>query len=347
MTIAGSGLGILLLASTSAAQVPPQQTDPLASERAHVRALLTSADPTNQAWGAWIGGRDTLREMVPLIQNVVATKSVIGGLADQAALDISLDALIQLGATADSRLLAQLYDRRPAQTLILLSQSNAESGDVLMEIVARASGAPWFAAANLLLARRAPGFAAALLSDVALTVTISVSHDGTVGLSAGTGIFGVSSACGASMGIAPGLPPWPYYRLSMLPQAGDVVLALGPKPVYYRRFVASAGTTPAFGDSSISGPTIDDRLTYLAALGRIEPTSMPVRAHESHTIRWQGDAALSDQIARIRDDVVQRARVLVHSLVAAGAMTNEEASAIGDLRITIVVRDARGDVSIK
>ena len=82
--------------------------------------LLQSADPREQAWGAWYAGRDMQPELVPYLEQVVLHRLGSESVADSAALDIALDALIQLRTPVPSDLLVAVHARRPAQALALL-----------------------------------------------------------------------------------------------------------------------------------------------------------------------------------------------------------------------------------
>jgi hypothetical protein len=339
-------LTVLLTPGAAAQTASNSANDPIAAQRDYVRALLQSSDARNQAWGAWIAGRDMLREMIPAIQTLVASRTASGSMAEGAALDAGLDALIQLGARVDPIVLLAVYQHRPAQALVLLANADdvanpawaQPTNDLLLGLIAREKGLPWFASANLAIARRTPGVAAILMRDLEITVSVTVSDEGNSAYSSFDGM-GVGVACGG-IGLAPGLPPWATYSLTDYPQTGDAVLALGPKPIYYRRYVSSAGQTPAGSSQFRGGPDARERLTYITQLARLDEKSTPIRAFESHSVAWRGEAALTAALTRIQEDVARRVQVLIQSLIATGALTNEEAASIQP-RVTFTVNDAR------
>src|SRR5687768_9346217 len=91
---------------------PTNLASPTDNHRADVIARLRSADPREQAWGAWLSGRDVMPETIPLLQRVVHARAASVGLADTAALDIALDALIQLQAKVPPDLALAVYEQR-------------------------------------------------------------------------------------------------------------------------------------------------------------------------------------------------------------------------------------------
>lgn len=274
-----------------------------------IASLLRSRDPRLEAWGAWYAGAGGLRQLGPLIQDVVRAQ-VGRPVAMNATLDIALDAIIQLRVPLDPDLLADVYAVRPAQALI--AASFAEDPDDLLDLVLRSSKGPeWFAAANLLLDRNPQRLAAHALSGLRLRLTIFVVDAGT-GVASGGGGAGIG--CGVE-GLAPGMPPWATYSLTSFPAAGLSILALGPKPIYYRRTVAPAGQSPAGSVVDIGKPSGSDRLEYAAAAAGLPPAQMPLRGDEQHSITLPEGRSLAIEVARLRDDLERRYRLLLRMLV--------------------------------
>jgi hypothetical protein len=273
--------------------------------------------------------------MVPLLEQVVWMRIGSSGLADTAALDTALDALITLNAKVPPELLLAVFDRRPAQATILLARGGDGASSALLEIASRQQGTPWFAAANLLLARWTPGFGAVLLQDIELHATIVVSDTGA-GFGGGIG-GGAFRSCGA-IGHAGDLPPWAHYALTTAPQQGVMVLALGPTPVYYRRTIAPAGHTPAGSESSLGGPVTRDRLSYAAALLRVDPSALPVKAFEHHTLR-RSAGNVRAHVERIRANLLERYLLLLEKLVAARALSEDEIDRLPLPAINLVVHE--------
>jgi hypothetical protein len=305
--------------------------------RTRTIAWLQSPDPRHQAWGAWYSGRDVQPEMIPLLQQVVSSRIASAAMADMAAADIALDALIQLNAAVPADLLLLVHERRPTQALVLLSKAGEDAADALLTLMRREKGLPWFAAANLALVRKPPQLGIALLEGMQLTATLVVSDTGTVGFGSGGGM---GIGCGGT-GVAEGLPPWPAYKLTPFAASGVVVLAPGPTPVYYQRTVAPAGSTPAGSTISRGGPSTSDRLKYLAAFAGVDASTLPLRGDEHEPHAWRGAAAIDAAVARMRADLRRRYALLLGTLVNARVLTGDDAGALPPPHVSIIILDGR------
>jgi hypothetical protein len=145
----------------------------------------------------------------------------------------------------------------------MASTKSPDRDTTFLELLASGTGLQWTAAANLLLASRPPGFAALLLSDMPLTRLIAVFDAGNGGSFAGSLSGGVSDGIGVS---PPGYPPFAMYRFESGPRTGYVVLATGPRTVYYSRTVTYQYQ---FGISQVCGDR-PNRAEYLAAMPGLE-----------------------------------------------------------------------------
>jgi hypothetical protein len=96
----------------------PVREDPVAI----VRGLLESPDAKAQAWGAWYAGRDVMTDLIPGLIAVVSQHANAGTLAEHAARDVALDALIQLRAEVPADLIARLVEDKPEHALILAAR---------------------------------------------------------------------------------------------------------------------------------------------------------------------------------------------------------------------------------
>ena len=304
-----------------------------------VSAMLQSSDARIQAWGAWFSGRDALTQFIPQLQQIVERRKLPANVFEQAALDFALDSLIQLGATTPVDALLTVYERRPIQALILLSRAGEDANDGLLTLVRYEQRSEWFAAANILLFRRAPGFAAALLQNMRFVVDVAVTDNGGVGIGSGLG-GGVFCGFGGDNRVE-GLPRWPYYEVADVVTPEAETLMLGPRPAYYHRRIAPAGQAPSRAVTSRSGPTVDDRLTYVAALIGVSANELPVRSHESRSIAWRGTVSFDATISEIRKDVLRRYDALLTRLLASFVMTREEVEAHPKPRIILTVHDFR------
>jgi hypothetical protein len=308
-----------------------------------VAALMQSTDPRDQAWGAWYAGREVMPQLVPLLERVAGEHVGGGSQAAEAALDAAVDALIQLRAKVPEQLIRAIHERREAAALVLASQNVGAVTPFLLDVVTSGSAEQWFAAANLLLPSRPQGFAALLARSLTVQVQITISEDGNTGSGSGSA-GGVAIGCGGS-GLAPGLPPWAIYQLTGFAHPGVVVLATGPKPVYYRRSVSSAGSTPSASSSTEGGPSSELRLRYVAAVAGIDETQMPLQAVEWHSLRWQGIQHLDDAIGQIRGSIVQRHVQLLRLMVQRQVLLEDDIATLPAPAIEVVIHDARSNKS--
>jgi hypothetical protein len=276
----------------------------------------TDPDVRELAWIAWTAGRDRVHSAQPMLERMVAKG--LDGDPSSPPVDFALDALIQLRARLAPDLLARIAEHRVVEGLILLSYLDDGTGDdVLLATLGRHTSYEWFAAANLLLRRRAPGFAASLLEGLRLQARVTVSPIGAAGWGSGVGVGG--NACGG-MSQHPGMPPWPSYDLTHHPD--DVVLAAGPTPVHYRRRVSAAGFGPDVDSEVIGARTARDRLRYVAAL---TGWTLALRDDQDRTVRHRPGLDVDAVAAGLRRDIERRHRLLVRDLVAGGFVTPIEA----------------------
>jgi hypothetical protein len=322
---------ILSFATAAAAQTERARPQP----QADVLSLLKSGDARLEAWGAWYAGAGEVRSAALPLQDVVRTRLRAPG-AMNPTLDIALDALIQLRVPLDADLLADVYAVRPVQALIAASFAG-DPDDFLDEVLRSAEGNGWLAAANLLIARNPRRLVPHALAGLRLKLTILVVDPGTA---AGIGVgAGVGRGCGLGI-LAPGIPPWAGYELTPFASSGLTILAMGPKPIYYRRRLAPAGQSPAAGVDAAAGPTAHDRLAYAAAAAGIESEQLPLRGIEQSSLSVPHDGNLADVVARVRADFVRRYDLFLRMLVGRGALA-DDAAAVYPARIHLEVVDRR------
>jgi hypothetical protein len=303
---------------------------------AEIPALLKSDDAIDQAWGAWIAGRDQLTQAVPLLEWLVARQLVNPGDEADYALAYSLDALIQLDASPPSELLHRISARRPVEALFLASGGNAEMDGVLLSMLGEHDGLIWFGAANLLLARGSPRLAAGLLAGLHLSGTLRIT-DGSAGFVAGSA-SGFTCCMGGIGAPRTDLPPRIAYVLRAGHAAGQQLLADGPTPVYYERLVGDRIATPCAPRSEHGGGTPTDRLRYLAAL--MPRTPLPIAAAESRDMRWHPGLDVAAATLAFRLDLEARYARMIDGLAFGGFLLGADRGALApDVRIDVV--DAR------
>ena len=322
---------LLVIQATVAAPSPPQK---ISYEKLYdptvIQVQLESPDSREQAWGAWFAGQGKVKEAAPLLQ-LVAEK------ADGHLLDAALDALIQLEAKLSPALILKIYEKRKTQALVLLSKLGPEGNRPLLDLGARANGPELLAIANMLLERRAPGTAALLLKNLKIEASLTIldeasaEHPGEVML--GTPTFLIAGDRAA------GYPPLAYYWLTDEPRGGDIVLATGPRNIFYQRVLSSPGFTP---EVSAFGVNFDqkDRLRYIAALaGHDFP--MPLNPDQLRSTIRRGKGAPDADIREYRQEIFRRYSLLIRMLVERKLLTQEEATSLAEPTIKLDVRDLR------
>jgi len=308
------------------------QTDQAAPAASDVRGLLESPDTTQQAWGAYWAGRLLMVDSADEVEEMAKRLLDDSGWPRRVALDIAVDALIELDATPAPQFVAKLRRVQPAQALILLARLGDEANPMLLSMLSDANGYEWRAAANLLFARKAHGFAARLLSPLVFTAHLTVSRDGSIGV--GSGMVGITIGHGAGA-VAPGYPPWTGYALRDCHQSGDVVVAPGPKPVCVTRQRTTAGSTGFIPTHLPSGPTDEDRLAYF------ESVLPGIEVVERDAVAWKDQEQLAADMARLVGVIREKHRTLLDRLQQRGWLTEEEAALLANPTIREVVVDRR------
>lgn len=319
--------GVLLSPQPAPAQTPVRDWSPRGAE-----ALLKSPDEKDQAWGAWIAGRIRDKAAVPLIESVVKTALATNVYAPR--LYVAVDALIELDARPDPTLLLELFKTRPTQALILLSRLGPAANAPLLDILSRADSYEWFAAANLLSARKAPGFAALILQKVEFVASVQVSVEGNLSQASG----GLSGAVGDKAGgLAEGYPPIADYEFRSCGRPDLGLLAPGPLNVCYERYVSDAGIFPALPSHSRSGPTINDRLNFI----RPAVLNLELNSIEIKSIAFKDDTTTRAEMAQLVEILRRRYRYLLSELVKNGMLTDREAATLSNPVIREEIVDLR------
>jgi hypothetical protein len=349
----------LTLAPTLTAQQPPA-SDPvsLLHADAQLRAAWASAwlhsdDPLRLAWGAWLANPDRHKDLIPLLNEIVAEYQPNEEFSSQTerdrhdALLSVLDALISLGAAVPAGEARKLYPEFPAQSLIFLVRPPQPDDSTLLGIsrIAKANW-NWLAAGNVLVKTRTPGFAALLLARFTQHLTISVVDAGMGAYSAIAG-----SECGFSM-RAP-KTSWPAVGLYVLTQFPErlpgvkaIFLVAGDTPVYYLRVESgnydNPGDAPGFCDD---GNRDQYRPQYLARLLANSSPQIKLDPYPYATIAWKNDTDYRQQVLAI----VEAQRTLFRRAMAplqdsARALTPVETETLKP-RIEILIRDDRANKS--
>jgi hypothetical protein len=308
---------------------------------ARAKALLHSANWSDKAWGAYFSAGLRSEDLNDaLIEELRLAKPIReGGSPLEFAYEQSLlDALIQSGKVAPAGLALPFERWWRAEVLILLSR-DPRNEEVLLTIRKRElSAEEWLAVSNLLFRMRSGQFFASILQEKTMTHTFGIQDTGGFG---GGGRVGPGGGeCGDDIvGFPKGFPPIGKYQLTLTPQAGDVVLAEGPKNVYYRRIVAPKDGRTAWRVCEVA-PDPEGRLAeYFGVIGLLDFNSERTIFEPTDIIRWQNAAQVESEIKARLQAQVEAIRGFVKT---AGERGWSGASGVC-LRITPVVHDNRRD----
>jgi hypothetical protein len=327
----------------------------LALAEADVQRLLTSTNAREQAWGAWIAGTEDRVEMIPLLEDIIRRRPEPATPFEEAARDAALDALIQLPSEPPAALLVPALGSRPAQALILMSRLRSGGEAELLDFVSSESRDEWYAAANILIARRTRGVARVLLNRLVLTVRVAVRNPGEeLGLGPpcdgrfhlGCGFDAVTSCSGPLEGF----PPPVSYAVERVGTRGAVLMTASV-PVFYRRSVGLM-CSPERSETTNGACLIDPTEHIVALAGILSPSvaqhlgiksalSLPVPGGENRCVTWHGQDAFDVAIDRFRKEAEEDHAELVALLRRAGVLTVKESAELQP-RINIEARDRNG-----
>jgi len=329
-----------LLAAQNPAEVVPSVEQ--------ARMLLQSPDASDQAWGAWGAGLGKMRDLTPLLKSNLETHLRVNPWQAQndAVIDTSLDALIQFeNSPLPIETLRLLYQRRPAQALILLSRLpstpvvNAFLVSLTEQAAGTRNGGDWFAATNLLLARQSPGLVPALLRKLELRGNVTIVDPRPAGLGSGTFVsYGLPP--GVTQPLVQGFPPWPTYVLEPGSNNGNgSVLASGPIPVIHQRFVVTNGSVQLTTVGVERRPTPAEQLIYLGAAA--PNVRIPIRAEASLEIQWNGLASYTADVEKFRQYFLDGHSALIAEMQRLGYLRPEQAVAFARPNLKIGIVDRR------
>lgn len=341
-------LGVLVLlasAAPCAGQVAEdsQRATPLArsldvSEEA--ARLLNSEVSSERAWGAYLAGLHGLREQAEALRAVLERESS-GGWEDSLVQRAALDALIRLDAEVSAETLRAHLRDSTDEAIILLARDPVKNSAALLELFEEQTpAARWLAAGNLLLEAKARGFAPRLLSELKIHARVWV-YDGEAGGHGGNGGYGCGSG-GGSYHAPEGFPPVGFYTLTSEPTRGAVVVAPGPRTVYYVRSLVPNHCPECDCDA----PAERDarRLEYLAGLLGGAADWLGFESRPSFDIVCRNTKECRAELANLRRQIEQPYAALVERLVAEGHLTAAEAETLPP-DITFLLSDVREDKS--
>jgi hypothetical protein len=298
-----------------------------AVEQRIVAGLLAAPDPGQQAWGAYLAGNYGQTKFVPELRRLLTATHPDVQLQ-------ALDSLIRLGAKVPAEELLLLWPTHRAPVLILLAMAPQDNEPPLRSLTRDdLNPKEWTAVYNLRVANKAPGIAAELLSELTVHVSVRVRDSETLGPGyGGTGGGGV--VCGGS-GFRPGFPPLYSYKLVDLPAQGDVLLAPGRHPIYYRRDLSTSTSFNAI-DKNIF------RFEYLADLLATQPDQLPLQPAILREVVWKGAEAYLAELRDAREQVNRGFQGLMRQLQERELLTGREADGLRP-QVEFTVIDGRAE----
>ena len=330
---------LVMLVATPAAREQTPSPIPSATDAAAIRKLLQSEVLSEQAWGAWFAGQTQRTELIPDLIALGSRRPLTTDRASSALPGVVLDALVQLKASPDAVWTMQFFQSWPAEALILLSRGKDDAAAQLLELARNQTGIRWLAAANLLLSRKPTGFAAVLLTGLSIKANLFITN--SAGTAYGTG-GGLDAGVADGMRPVPaGFPPSTNYYLTPFARPGAVVLATGPRTIYYIREVFPPGQHHPTTWNDTSAPSSQDRLDYIVALRDRGPFELALKALDSKTVVWKTGMSLDKETADYRADLTRRYENLVRALVQEKLLTDAEATALPRPQISVTVQDKR------
>jgi hypothetical protein len=282
------------------------------AEAAHARRLLSSAQWLDRAWGAYFAGRlpsAELREpILDALREAAALRDTTGVTGENGYLAALFDAAIESGIAVPPAVLQPFEEHWQARVIILLARDPDSEESLLRMREETLTGPEWLAVSNQLLALKSQRFFAKTLSEVNIAhhFTLADPGDGSeIGGGSGGGTWGLG------FGAMPrGFPPIGIYALVDSPREGDVMLAGGPKDVYYRRFIVPTNrqVTMCTGDG-VDRPKL--RIEYLAPLGKLTEGEAEYLFHQQTRIEFRGD----DDLHRRWDSALDAHEAAIRSFV--------------------------------
>jgi len=278
------------------------QPTPYAVEISRASQLLRSVELSDKAWGAYIAAglhESSLRDqLVSELKNASQYQDAKAFSAEHALVQALLDSLIQMRAAVPLEVI-KLFEKRWRYEYFILLAACLEAEAELWRF--REKSLPemeWLAVNNLLLRAKSKRLLEEVVREVHLTHRFKmVGHPRPPGSQVGI-VGGTADGPGnierpAINHFPPEFPPIALYRLTLEPASGNVVLADGPRPVYFRRIVVlAAGTTlRGFGPSFMAGRFNAQSylLDYIARLTRHSLDTVRQLFERQSTITWVND----------------------------------------------------------
>jgi hypothetical protein len=327
----------LITASLVAGSVSAQSMPAAAQEVKRATELLQSTDWADKAWGAFLAGRlhskDLDDRLVDAFRTAASWRDAPSYSGEYGFLAALFDAAILTGVIVPASLLEPFEERWSNPVLILLA-GDKDSEDAMMRLAGRKPDILWLAANNLLLHMKSPRWYASTLADLSITHEFIVVDGSSEGFGGGTG----GGMCGDRIAAMPqGFPPVAIYNLTDNGERGSVLLAEGPKSVYYKRTIVPTGEQVGFGSCTSILDRAAIQIEYLAQLARVEPGKAREVFHPQTEIHYRGVEAFSAEIEQSMSAQENGIRALIDAIHQRGLDPPSDVR----LRIVRVITDRR------
>jgi hypothetical protein len=332
-------------ASTKPGAIPNEQI------RSEVDRLFNSSLVKDQAWATYLSGKYGLKEYIPEIFDLLQRSSSRAQENDILLCHIAFDSLIQLDAKIPADDLLPLYQHFPDAVTILLAKTPKENQQAFLAIIKQvkpqeANRQYWLAACNLLAEAEAKGFAAYLLNEMTINLSISVTDNSGAG---GTGGYGSSIGCGfGSYAIPDEYPPMAVYWLLDKAKTGAVVVAPGKHTIYYEREAVEAEKyrrIPA-GRSHYGWQKNEYLLDYFITLLKTTAEGLQFTNNASRWLEWKNVSHYKQMVAIFRSEIERGYAELKSRLIERELLSTAESEGLKP-KITMRIFDYRGDKKIK
>ena len=243
----------------------------------------------------------------------------------------ALNALIALDADVPSDDLMRLLPQHSAPVLILLAKNPQENKQALHSLITRQpSDEAWVAAHSLLISIKDNGLAYELLRSLEMQLIVNVVDSNKRDFLCGGSVLFRAELPAR---VRSEFPPAVVYQLSDKARRGDVLLAPGRHPIYYRRESSSSGATIPIDRNAY-------RYDFLAELMGTPLETLAIQPYVSETIHWTNPDAYLSAMVTFRDSAQKRFQLLLSRLREADVLTPSQAEGL-KLQLNVRVIDIR------
>jgi len=312
-----------------------------------VSAQLRSEDLATIAWGGWVAGERHLTETEDLLRGTLRRLAERPFDERKFAVLAVLDGLVRIGATSVTfdELEPHLKGITHDPALILVARQPLLHARELLDLYERhgdGNRLVWQMCGNLLVERAPRAFAPAVLAELGVELKITVMDSDVFG-GGGRGVSSGGAFGDGRLDVPEGYPPTVMYTISDRGDVGDVVLAPGERPIYYKRKVRRE-TRFGFGSSRRTIERMPIRFEWVATMLGTSTGALGLEPKMRGGIDVRREEYLPSAIAA-RQRVLTQFDELVSQLREKGLLSPEEAD-VAQLEVVLSVQDVREDSSV-